>query len=171
MTNDKQLRRALDLLQLKLEKLEVNDAVSLINKENTETENQDWVPHYEVHKASLLRNADRVSEAAQLLQEVVLRYPDVDSVSYFAGEYFLELGKYAEAITFFSDCMAIGVKSGEHWYLDSARLLRAFCAAKIGDRRLATQDLASIPDDEEISWLSVDSAISKSSVLSMITSK
>ena len=171
MATDKQLHRALELLQRKVEKLETNDAVALVNREILEIENPDWVPHYEVHKASLLRCADRTNEAAQLLQDVVKKYPLVDSVNYFAGEYLLELGQHAKAISFFSNCITIGVESEAHWFMDSAHLLRAYCAAKTGDWSLAVQDLADVPDDEEMSWLSVEPAISKSSVLTMIASK
>ena len=55
MTTDKQLHRALELLQSKVEKLDTSDAIALVDKEIVEIENPDWVPHYEVHKASLLR--------------------------------------------------------------------------------------------------------------------
>ena len=67
MTNDKQLRRALDLLQLKLEKLEVNDAVSLINKENTETENQrkKWFSD-PMYRPSPKQNIDNLKEYISL---------------------------------------------------------------------------------------------------------
>ena len=171
MATDKQLHRALELLQRKVEKLETDDAVALVNEEIAEIENLDWAPHYEVHKASLLRCAERTSEAALLLQDVVGKHPQVDSANYFAGEYLLELGQYAKAISFFSNCIAISIESGDDWFMDSAHLLRAYCAAKTGDRSLAASDLVDLPDDEEMSWLAVEPVISKSSILVMIATK
>ena len=171
MAADKQLLHALELLQRKVEKLETDAAVALLDKEIAELDNPDWVPHYEVHKASLLRRADRTTEAAQLLQGVIEKYPFVDSANYFAGEYLLELGQYAKAIGFFSNCIAISTESEDDWFMDSAHLLRAYCAAKTGDRLLAIKDLADVSDDEEMSWLSVEPPISKSSILSIIAAK
>jgi tetratricopeptide (TPR) repeat protein len=171
MEDDKQLHLALKSLHLKTDGLEINDAIAQINIDISEIENPSWVPHFEVHKAALLRGAERISEAAELLQNIAARHSGIASASYFAGEYLLELGQYAQAITCFGNCLLVEEEREKHWFVNSARLLRAYCAAKINNQTLAINDLESIPENEEVSWLSTDAFVSKSSILSMLAKK
>lgn len=171
MVGNARIHSALQRLERKVENLELSQAVALIDEEIANPENADCVPHFEVHKASVLRYAGKLQEAAQLLLRITEQYPLVDSAHFFAGQYLVELGQYRQALHYLTNCIDIGVASGENWYTDSAYLLRAYCAAKTGEVALAHSDLEQIADDEEMSWLSVEPAVSKVSIRTMLRVK
>ena len=162
------LHNALQRLERAAAKLMPDQAVALINAEIAGLEDSGYEPHFEVQKAAVLYGAKRLDEAMQLLDRIATRYPAVDSVHFFAGQYALELGQYRKAIGYLTTCLEICESSNDGWYQDSAYLLRAYCAAKTGNAELAQRDLAQVTDGEVMSWIAVDPVISSDSITAML---
>jgi tetratricopeptide (TPR) repeat protein len=168
MSENLALHAALQRLERATSKLNTDEAISLINREILDPLNADYKPHFEVHKASLLWTAGQTLEAVELLERCAIEHDSIDSPQYFAGEHLLELGHFDKAMRYLSRCIEISESSGDGWYQDSAYLLRAYCAAKLGRFIQAQQDLKNINDDEAMSWLAVDPVVSRSSIVRMI---
>jgi tetratricopeptide (TPR) repeat protein len=162
------LHAALQRLERATSKLNPDEAINLIDGEISDPKNADYKPHFEVHKASLLWTAGQTLEAIKLLERCAIEHDSIDSPHYFAGEHLLELGQFDKAMRYLSRCIEISESSGDGWYKDSAYLLRAYCAAKLGKFAEALQDLEKIDDDEPMSWLAADPVVSKSSIVRMI---
>ncbi|MDQ0568339.1 tetratricopeptide (TPR) repeat protein [Variovorax paradoxus] len=167
MTKDVGLHKALEQLERSVRKLDVVQAIAIIENEIAQAA-PEYVPHFEVEKARLLYEAGQIDEAAQVLRRTAVHNDGIDSVHFFAGQYMLELGLHQQAIQHLTRCVEICESSHEHWYLDSAYLLRAYCAAHVGNRELARRDLAHLGDDADMSWLAVDPPVSKAAVSSML---
>jgi tetratricopeptide (TPR) repeat protein len=93
---------------------------------------------------------------------------DIDGVQHQAGEYLLEAGEFTRAIARLNRCLELADISGDRWYENSARLMRAYCAAKIGDFDLAARDADGLESDGGLGWLAADPVVCKRSVLEMI---
>lgn len=168
MNKDADLHAALERLERKLSKLSPVKAIKLIDAEIISVVSPHHVPHYEVRKAAILRDSDNLNDAINLLKQSVLNYKSIDSARFFAGQYLLELGNYEEAIEQLTECIKLCGLSGELWYLDSSYLLRAYCAAKTNNAKLANDDLNRIDDDDAMSWIPVEPVVSKSSINFML---
>ena len=168
MPQNAELYRALQRLETATAKLSPAQALNLIDEAIADSRNADYRPHFEVHKAGVLRVAGQTQEAVLLLERCAAEHDNIDSVHYFAGEYLLELGQFAQAVRYLSRCVEIAESSSDSWYHDSALLLRAYCAAKIGKLDMARRDLEEIKDDDPMSWLSAEPIVSKSSIERMI---
>ena len=168
MAINKELHDALERLEALVAKLEDPGAIRAIDAEIAKSANADHVPHFEVHKAAVLRGAGQIADAAQLLSQTAARHDDVDSVHFFAGQYFLEAGQNARAVQHLSRCIDLCERSGQGWYLESAYLLRAYSAAKSGQTEMALGDLSKIEDDEPMSWVEAAPPVSRSSIESLL---
>jgi tetratricopeptide (TPR) repeat protein len=168
MSKDTNLFNALKKLDIRLAELNLRDAVLLIDKEISETILPEYRPYYIVRKASILYAAGQLNEAADLLKQCAIQHENIDSVNFFAGQYLLELGQYKQAIDYLSQCIKICKYTREDWFLDSAHLLRAYCAAKICNAELAFSDLAQVDDDEAMTWIEVKPLVSKQSIAEML---
>lgn len=164
MAINKELHDALARLESLVAKLDAPEAIKAIDEQIAEPANADHIPHFEVHKAAVLRGAGQIAGAAQLLSRTAARYEEVDSVHFFAGQYFLELGQHARAVEHLSRCVDLCQRSGEGWYLESAYLLRAYAAARSGQAELARSDLSHIEDDDPMSWVQAEPVVSRSSI-------
>jgi tetratricopeptide (TPR) repeat protein len=171
MPSNPELHAALQRLERATSRLGIDDAINLINEEILDPQNTDYKPHFEVHKASLLWMVGQTLEAIELFERCAIEHDCVDSPQYFAGEHLLELGHFDKAMRYLSRCIEISESSSDGWYQDSAYLLRAYCAAKLGRFNQAQLDLEKIDDDEPMSWLVADPIVSRSSILSMIEVK
>jgi tetratricopeptide (TPR) repeat protein len=171
MTSNSELHAALQRLERATSKLSIDDAINLIDREISDTQNADYKPHFQVHKATLLWTAGQMLEAIELLEQCAIEYDSVDSPQYFAGEHLLELGHFDKAMQYLNRCVEISESSSDGWYKDSAYLLRAYCAAKLGRFAQARQDLEKIDDDEPMSWLAVDPIVSRSSIVRMVEAR
>ena len=167
MTKDTGLHRALEDLERGIRKLDVAQAVALIENEIAQAK-VEYLPHFEVEKARVLYQAGQVDDAAQVLQRTAIHHDGVDSVHFFAGQYLLELGRHQKALQHLTRCVEICESSNEHWYLDSAYLLRAYCAAHVGNKELARRDLAHVGDHADMPWLAVDPPVSKAAINAML---
>jgi len=105
-----------------------------------------------------------------LLKQCASKYDGIDSLSHFAGEYLVQLGQFARAIPHLGRCIEIMEASRNKWY-DAAYLLRAYCAAKLGNPDLAIEDLSKVDGDEPLSWVNVEPVVSKWTVRQMISGK
>jgi tetratricopeptide (TPR) repeat protein len=168
MTRDSRLHKALEQLERNTRKLDPEQAIALIDNEIAQTDDAEYVPHFEVYKAQVLHGSGQLGDAAQVLIKTAEQHDSVDSVHFFAGQYLLELGRYRQAILHLSRCVEICESSGETWYLDSAYLMRAYCAARSGDAELARRDLTHVGDDEEMFWIAVEPVVSKASINAML---
>lgn len=168
MTKDSGLHRALEQLERTIQKLDPVQAIALIDSKIAQTDRAEYVPHFEVHKAQVLHQSGQLGDAAQLLIRTAAQHDSVDSVHFFAGQYLLELSRYREAIQHLTRCVDICKSSGENWYLDSAYLLRAYCAARSGNAEQARRDLTHVADDEEMFWVAVEPVVSKASISAML---
>lgn len=168
MPPNAELYKALQRLETATAGLNPAQALGLIDEAIADSRNSDYRPHFEVHKAGVLRGAGQTQEAVLLLERCAAEYDYIDSVHYFAGEYLLEQGQFAQAVRYLNRCVEIAESSDDCWYHDSALLLRAYCAAKIGKLDMARRDLAEIKDDDPMSWLSAEPIVSKSSIERMI---
>ena len=162
------LHSALQRLERAVAKLAPAEAVALIDAEIAGLENPEYPPHFEVQKAAVLYGAGKLTEALQLLAGVAEKYETVDSVHFFAGQYSLELGLYQQAIGHLTNCLDICESSNDGWYQDSAYMLRAYCAAKTGDAKLARHDLDHATEGDSMSWIPVDPVISSDSIEMML---
>lgn len=165
------LHTALQRLERATSKMSAAEAVDLINAEIADPRNAEYRPHFEVQKAEVLWAAGQLQEAAELLEQCAAEYDAIDSVNYFAGQHLLELGQYARAMRYLSRCIEIAESSGDAWYQDSAYLLRAYCAAKVGKFDLAREDLGKVDDDDPMSWLMAEPIVSKTSIERMMVSR
>lgn len=170
MTTDKALRVALEQLQKDTADLPVDDAVELIDSRVAGLGQPLHASEYLVHKATILRGAERLSDAVGVLSDCCTRYTEAESAHYFIGEYLVELGRYAEAARYLGRCIEIMQVSSNPWYSESAFLLRAYCFAKLGRRIEAERDLRHVADDGDMSWIDAEPAVAKSSVQRMIDS-
>lgn len=168
MATNKELNDALARLEALVSNLEAPESIKAIDAEIAQPANADHVPHFEVHKAAVLRGAGQIADAARLLSQTAARHDEVDSVHFFAGQYFLELGQHARAVDHLSRCIDLCERSGEGWYLDSAYLLRAYAAAKSGQTELARSDLSHIEDDDPMSWVEAEPVVSRSSIETLL---
>jgi tetratricopeptide (TPR) repeat protein len=168
MTGTSKLHSTLERIERAIAKLPSNEALNLIDIEIADPRNADYRPHIEVRKGGILWYAGQTQEAAELLERCAIEYDNVDSVHYFSGEYLLQLGQYARAIPYFGRCVEIAESTDNRWYQDAAYLLRAYCAAKIGNFDLARQDLFRLDDEESMSWLTADPIVSKTSIMLMM---
>jgi tetratricopeptide (TPR) repeat protein len=163
-----ELRKALESLDRSIASLELDAALGLIDAAIKDSRNADYKPHFEVHKAGVLWAAGKLQEAVTLLERCATANDGIDSVHYFAGEYLTELGEFARALRYLSRCIEIADVTGDGWFEDSARLLRAYCAAKTGKFNLARDDLAKIDDDDAMGWLNTEPVVSKASIARML---
>lgn len=168
MSSNPALHAALQRLERATSKLSIDDAINLINEEIADTQNADYKPHFQVHKATILWTAGQTLEAIELLEQCAIEYDSIDSPQYFAGEHLLELGHFDKAMRYLTRCIEVAESSGDGWYKDSAYLLRAYCAAKLGRFAQARQDLEKIDDDEAMNWLALDPIVSRSSIVRML---
>jgi len=158
------LHKALQNLESAIAGLGPDEAVDRINEAIADPRNADYRPHFKVHKAGILWAAGKTQEAVALLERCAAEHDGIDSAHYFAGEHQLELGQFARALRHLSRCIEIAEESGDGWYEDSAYLLRAYCAAKIGKVDVARQDLLRIKDDDPMAWLNAEPMVSKASI-------
>lgn len=170
MSLNADLNKALQQLEEATAGLSPDETLDLIDKAIANPSNIDYQPYFEVHKARVLRTAGRVEESIDLLERCSSEHYGIDSVHYFVGEYLLELGHFARALEHLSSCIEICDTTGDSWFADAAYLLRAYCAAKIGNYHLAHQDLLKVEDDDPMTWLDVNPMVSKSAVERMIGS-
>lgn len=168
MQENADLHKALQRLETATAGLSAAQAVGLIDEAIADPRNANYRPHFEVHKAGVLWAAGQMQEAVVLLERCAAEHDEIDSAQYFAGEHLLELGQFAQAIRYLSRCIEIAESSGDGWYQDSAYLLRAYSAAKIGRFDMARRDLSAIKDDDPMSWLKAEPMVSKSSIERMI---
>jgi tetratricopeptide (TPR) repeat protein len=131
-------------------------------------ENVKYIPHFLVQKAGVLWAYGKIHDASNVMDRCAEEYDTVDSVQHFAGQYLLEFGDFVGAIPYLSRCIELAEASGEVWYLDSAYLFRAYCAARIGNLELARQDLANVDDDDAMHWITAIPAVSRGNIYSMI---
>jgi len=150
-------------------KLEDAEVISTIDIEISKILDQSHKPHYEAFKAHKLWQMGRKRDTADLLEQCAQEHPDLEKLSYHAGEYFIELGEFARARECLTLCINTAESSEHHWYLSAAYLLRAYCAAKLGDDGLAREDLSKVDDVEPLGWIRVEPIISKPSIQAMIT--
>lgn len=162
------LHKALQRLDVSISKISTAKALQLLDEEIANPENLAYRPHFQVHKAGVLWARGQTGEALRLLKECALDHNEIDSVHYFAGEYLLEVGEFEEAIRYLSRCLEIAESSGDGWYQDSACLLRAYCAAKVGKFDMVRQDLEKIDDDDPMIWLKAKPIVSKNSIKQML---
>lgn len=162
------LNNALKQLESATARLSATEAVSVIDEAIADSRNADYRAHFEVHKAGVLWAAGQSQEAVALLEQCAAAHGDMDSAHYFAGEHLLELGQFARAMRHLSRCIEIAESFGDGWFQDSAYLLRAYCAAKIGKFDVARQDLAKIEDDDPMSWLTAEPIVSRASIERML---
>lgn len=162
------LHKALQRLETATARLSPAQALDLIDQAIADPRNADYSPHFEVHKAGVLWAAGQTQDAVVLLERCAAEHDEIDSAHYFAGEHLLELGQFAKAMRYLGRCIEIAQSSGDGWYQDSAHLLRAYCAAKIGKFDVARRDLSEIKDDDPMSWLNAEPIVSKSSIERMI---
>jgi outer membrane protein assembly factor BamD (BamD/ComL family) len=105
---------------------------------------------------------------------------DADSASsYLAAEQLLENGEFKSAIPHLTRCIDAEEATNDYWYRDAAYLLRAYCAAKSGDKQSALNDLENYsrinpdqtdPDyDSALFWITADPVISVGSVRRMLS--
>jgi tetratricopeptide (TPR) repeat protein len=167
MPADSKLYKLLERLDKATTGLPLDEALTLVDAEISSSPNENYRPHLEVHKGVILWGAGRKIEAVELLEQCAEKH-DNESVHYFAGEYLLQLGEPLRAMHYLSQCIKISDASGDKWYQDSAYLLRAYCAAKVGNFDLVRQDLTRIDDDEPMFWISVDPVVSKASITRMV---
>ena len=168
MPQNADLNKALRQLENATARLSPTEAVSVIDEAIADPRNADYRAHFEVHKAGVLWEAEQSQEAIALLERCTAEHGYMDSAHYFAGEHLLELGQFAQAMRHLNRCIEIAETSGDGWFQDSAYLLRAYCAAKVGKFDIARQDLAKIEDDDAMSWLTAEPIVSKASIERML---
>lgn len=84
---------------------------------------------------------------------------------YFAGEYALQSGDIERAAAFFKDCIGASLLQCDGYFIDTARLLAAYCLSRLDDRLGAAELLESVPDDEVVVWLQLpEHEINKASI-------
>ncbi|MFL9864051.1 hypothetical protein PQR67_07725 [Paraburkholderia fungorum] len=162
-----ELKATLTRLERATEGLSVDEQIRILDEAAQAPVNAEFKADIEVQMAGVLWAYGRISEAASLMVKGADTNIDSNSVQYFAGQHLLELRQFARAMPFLDRCIEIELASGEIWYLDSAYLLRAYCAAKIGDIAQARRDVTNL-DDEPMHWVEADPIVSKASIIAMI---
>ena len=162
------LHKALERLDRRTSKLELSAALSLIDAAIKDPQNADYKPHFDVHKAGVLWAAGKTREAVKLLEQCATENEEIDSAHYFAGEHLMEFGEFELALRYLNRCIEIADGTGDEWFAESARLLRAYSAAKIGKFNLARDDLEKISNGDAMEWLNVDPIVSKASIFRML---
>lgn len=170
MSKNTELQVALQQLERRVAKLDGEDALNVIDAAICHPDNSSYRAHFEVYKAGFLWSTGEQWEAVALLERCVAEFPEIDSAHYFAGEYLLELGQFARGLKHLSRCLEISEEANDGWFEDSARLLRAYCAAKLGRIELARQDLHLLGNEESMEWIGVEPIVSKSSIEKMLAS-
>ncbi|MEW6645388.1 MAG: hypothetical protein AB1586_33165 [Pseudomonadota bacterium] len=168
MTSEPKRRVVFERLDRARAELQVRELLRLYDVEIQDPANADILPDLLVEKAIMLWRPGSEDEALALLQQCAASY-DAASPNYHAGEYLVELGRFADALSHLSKCLFIEESCGHQWYTSAALLLRAYCAAKLGDAAMAAADIAEVDDEEDVlEWVHVDPVVSKSSVRRMI---
>jgi tetratricopeptide (TPR) repeat protein len=162
-----ELKATLTRLEKATEGLSVDEQIGILDEAAQDPANAEFKADIEVQMAGVLWAYGRINEAASLMVKRADKNIDNNSVQYFAGQHLLELRQFARAMPFLDRCIEIERASGETWYLDSAYLLRAYCAAKIGNVAQARRDVANL-DDEPMHWVEADPIVSKASINAMI---
>lgn len=168
MRDDSELKAALDRLARATEGLSPDEKVALIDAKIADPSNAPYCSYFEMRKAQVLGIYGRKREAADIMKRCAGEHGNNDEMQYFAGEALLEAGEFALADRYLSRCVEIAESSGDDYYLDSAYLLRAYCAARTGRFALALQYLAHVDDDAAMNWLDADPRVSKWSIEVMI---
>lgn len=88
--------------------------------------------------------------------------------AYFAGEYALEAGLPARAMEHFEAAVRLSLADDDSYYLSESRLLKAHCHVELAQHNKAHEELALVPDDLEVLWLSNEDRISKASVMARL---
>lgn len=164
-----QIRTALERLENITRELQGAEVISIIDTEISGISEQSHKPHYEAFKAHKLWQMGLKRDAVDLLEQQAREYPDLEKLSYHAGEYLIELGEFARAIECLTLCVDTAESLKDDWYLSAAYLLRAYSAAKLGKQDLAAKDLSKVDDVEPLGWIRVEPIISKASIQAMIS--
>jgi tetratricopeptide (TPR) repeat protein len=111
--------------------------------------------------------AEQDQFARALMERLAALEIDPHSIGdlYFAGEYALQAGDVKRAEAFFKDCIGASLLQNDGYFIDTARLLAAYCLSRHDDRLGAAKLLESVPDDEVVVWLQLpEQEISKASI-------
>jgi tetratricopeptide (TPR) repeat protein len=163
------VRAKLDRIDRAIAKLKPGEALDLIDTEIADPGNADCKPELAYSRGGILRRAGRTREAADWLEQCAAEPDGTDGLNYLAGEFLLELGEFTRAIRCLSRCLEIEQSSGSRWYQNAAHLLRAYCAAKLGNFDLAREDIAGVDDgDEPMGWIEADPVVCKRSIVLMM---
>lgn len=168
MPANRSIEKALRQLETESENLSFPDSVQLIDRYINDPSNRLLVPHAKVFKAGVLQRFGYSNEALQLLEQSATEHSDCDSANYFAGEALVEAKAFSKAIEYLDRCLELARLCNESWFLESAHLLVAYCAAKTGNSQLAKRHATQIGDDAGMEWLDTDPEVSKRSIERMI---
>jgi tetratricopeptide (TPR) repeat protein len=168
MTKNPQLHSALRQLNADIKNLGIDEAIEKIDEAIALAQNADHEPHFLVQKGNALWFANRRSEAVDTLTDCCNRFDSEPSGSFFLGQYLVELAQFRQAKNYLTRCIEASKQIDDEWYLDSAHLLHAYAAAKIGDKQSASQSLSLIADDEAMDWIDIVPPVSTRSVKEML---
>ena len=154
-------------LHKKIARLPLEAMLLFIDDEISKLDSDEYFSHYALAKSNVLRGMNRTAEAVELLTQCFVLNPP-ESVFFFAGQYSLENQDYSSAIVHLTLCIDSCLKTGDQWYLDSAYLLRAYGAAKVGNEGLAENDLKFIGNNHAMGWVEATPCVSEANVLAML---
>jgi tetratricopeptide (TPR) repeat protein len=150
--------------------LGTSDALSRIEDRIKIETNQDMLSELIVMKAQCHAGLGEREKAIQLLRKLD-QTSNRTNVPYFLAEMLVQNGEYKDAIAKLTSTIDRSRELNENWFVGTARLLRSYCAAKIGSFDLAKLDLEVVEEDEEIFWLSINPPITKQQIRKMIAMK
>lgn len=150
--------------------LGTSDALLRIEERIKIETNQDMLFELMLMKAQCHAGLGEREKAIQLLRKLD-QTSNRTNIPYFLAEMLIQNGEYKDAIAKLTSTIDRSSDMNENWFVSTARLLRSYCAAKIGSFDLAKLDLEVVEEDEEIFWLSINPPITKQRIREMIAMK
>jgi tetratricopeptide (TPR) repeat protein len=167
MAKNKDLFLALKSLQNSISGLDFYDAIKIMD-EKIASSTINFRPHFELKKADFLWFSNQREASVEYLVSCTQKYPTECALYYSLGEHQVELGNFAEAIPYLSQCLEISKKSDDIWYEDSAIVLRAYCNMKQHNYTASRDDLLRLTEEIAMPWLKCEPAVSRVAIKEIV---
>lgn len=164
------INRAANSFAKSIQGLGTSEALSRIEEKIRTETNNEMLSELLVMKAQCHAGLGEREKAIQLLKKLV-QTSVATNVPYFLAELLAQSGEFEDAITNLTLTIDRSREQNENWFVSTARLLRSYCAVRIGRFDFAKQDIENVEEDEEIFWLSSMPRITKQQVREMIIKK